>query len=117
VDYRDPLSTPAMSIPGLTPTPEELMLGDRVRVQFDYGLAKFDGHAFIISIGWSLRDATPVTRSLTFLPEERASKSVRARYSTAPPSASAPAAGGGAVSVMQDPRIDDSHGLTHSKTS
>lgn len=116
IDYRDPLSTPSMTIPGLTPAPEELLLGDRVKVEFDYGLAKFDGYAFVISIGWSLRDGSPVTRSLTFLPQERASISLRKRYATAPPTAPVTAPGG-AISALQDPRINDSSGMTHSKTS
>lgn len=115
VDYRDPLSTPSMTIPGLDPAPEKLMLGDRVKVSFDYGLAKFDGYTFILSIGWSLQDGSPVMRSMTFLPEERAAISVRKRYGIAPPPPSAPTPSGGAITTVQDERINDPGGMTHSK--
>jgi hypothetical protein len=116
VDYRDPIATPSMTIPGLHPTPEELQLGDRVLIQFSYGLAQYDGYGYILSIGWSLSDGSPVMRALNFQPEVRAGLSMRSQQSnTAPGPPVAPAPPAGAVSNLKDPRIIDSSGMAHSK--
>jgi hypothetical protein len=111
VDNRDPIATPSMTIPGLNPAPENLALGDVVTVTFDFGLAKFDGLCKILSIGWSLQDGSPVTRSLTFQPIIRPNDSVRGQANTVAPGGGAAPSTSGAIFNIQDPLIDNPAGI------
>lgn len=120
-NHRDPVTTPSITLPGLDPAPERLQLGDRVWVEFEYGLTTFKGYCKILSISWSISDGTPVYRALAFAPEIRPGDGVRVLEPPVtpptppgnPPSAEPKA---GIVSRLQDQRINESSGLTHSRS-
>lgn len=120
-NHRDPVAIPSMSIPGLEPSPEDLQLGDRVWVQFDYGLTSFKGFCKILSISWAMSDGSPLFRTFGFEPEIRPGDGIRTQDPIIPPpvppppGTTSPEPKAGVVSRMTDPRITESSGLTHSK--
>jgi len=75
VDHRDPIATPAMTIPGLTIDPDELQPGNIHPIDIESGNFIFKAKSKILSINWTLDDSG-VRRDLTLLPMERPAQSI-----------------------------------------
>jgi hypothetical protein len=77
--YRDPATTPTLTLIGLDDVPpESLLSGDIVSCDIGYGLATFrDQQARVESQTWRLQTDQPVTRTLALDPVIRPSLSVK----------------------------------------
>lgn len=122
--HRDPVATPLITIAGLqppAPSPTEMLTGDTVDVDIEYGMITYKDPARILGIGWSLSIDAPVKRTLTLMPIIRPSKSmlVQQPINPQPPTPGGPVAEPkpGLVAYVTDQRIDEMSGMARSVTS
>lgn len=137
VNHRDPVSSPGITVAGYPdddhptiPSASRLRNGDRVYADIQNGLNTFQGYARVLSQQWIIQPESPLLRTPALLPEVRSGESVRLMPNLNPPT-SAPNPPGsptpgtpppltssepkaGLVSKMDDPRITESSGMTHS---
>lgn len=78
-NYRDPATTPSLTLVGLTDVPPEtVQTGDIISPDIGFGVATFrDEKARVVSQAWQLQVDEPVTRTLGLEPVIRPSLSVK----------------------------------------
>lgn len=105
-DHRDPTTVPSMTVVGLPdydpdtagfdpqkgfPAPEICRPGDTFNVDIGYGAATVRGiRVRNLGVSWSLKQGTPVERTIAMQPVERPSVSVRLQTPAVPPSPEGP---------------------------
>lgn len=122
--FRDPVTTPSMSIAGMTPDPDVLRVGDTVTATIIAKSFRFDGKARLLSVAWQIAVGKPVMRVLTLQPVIRPALSILVKSIIPPPlpvdTAPTPGAPGepvaGLVTTMKDSNIDESSGLAYHHT-
>lgn len=94
-NYRDPASTPSMTIAGLDEVPPEtLLVGDIVYPEMGYGVITYRGEqSRLSSIAWRVGVDEPVSRTLSFLPIIRPSLSVKTQVPAVEPPPTTPEQG------------------------
>lgn len=122
--YRDPITTPAMSLAGLFPEPADLQVGDTVTARIFAKSFTFDGKAQVISIGWRIAADEAIKRVLVLLPKERPAFSIFATTVVpvvTPPAAPTPTGDDGLlqeglVCNIQDSRVNEASCMSYSRT-
>lgn len=127
--FRDPTTTPTMSIAGMEPDPDVLRVGDTVSAliiakSFSFGDPKDptgpSGKARLSGVEWVLQVDAPIIRVLTLQPVIRPALSILVKSIIPPevPGDNQPSPGdggtepvGGLVTTIKDGRIQESSGL------
>ena len=80
--HKEPAAVPSFTIPGSTPAPFDLRLGDTRPFHINQGMIAFHGDARIHGITWRANMDAPDTRELALIPDDPASQSILNATST-----------------------------------